>query len=311
MSIGDSPGGPPTDLDQVVVRACQQAGIPAMHPRLLRHYANAVYLIEDAPLVARVAYGTGSVERARTAIAVTGWLVGEGFPATEPAVLACGDHPVIFAAPGEVAATFWRYYPQPSEPPDWDLDVLGRIARRLHDLASVPPVPLPSFRPMRSIRRAVRDALAAGSFDKRSLQWLDSRIDELRDEYDGLDFPLGVGLIHGDLYTGNLMSADAGPGAVLGDWDSVCIGPREIDLAPTFTATRFGLEAESVNRFARAYGYDLRAWPGYATLRAIREVSTLTALVRLAPTDRASADELRHRLKTLQHNDSATTWNRR
>src|SRR5262249_27719138 len=213
-------------------------------------------------------------------------------------------------APGEVAVTFWRYYPQPPQPPDWDLAVLGRIARRLHDLTSAPPVALPRFEPLRSIRQTARNALAAGSFYEGNREWLSRRIDSLQQEYDSLQFPLGTGLIHGDLYTGNLLRAADGS-AVLGDWDSVCIGPREIDLAPTFTPTRFGLEVASVDRFATAYGYDLRGWSGYWTLRAIREVSTLTALVRLAPTDGASADELRHRLTTLQHNDSAATWNRR
>jgi len=310
MNVGDSNGGPPGNLDQLVVRACEHVGIPARRRRLLRHFANAVYLIEDPPVVARVAYGTGSIERARTAIAVTHWLGGEGFPTTEPAVLACGNQPVVITAPDEIAVTFWQYYPQPPRPPDWDLAVLGRIAQDLHSLTSKPPVPLTSFTPLRSIRQTVRSALEARSFDEDSLEWLRLRIDLLQREYDGLQFPLGSGLIHGDMYSGNLLRGANGT-AVLGDWDSVCIGPREIDLAPTFTATRFGLDVASVDRFAKAYGYDLRGWSGYGTLRAIREVSTLTALVRLAPIDGSSAEELRHRLTTLRHNDSASTWNRR
>ena len=310
MSGGSIRGGPPADLDQLVVRACQHVGIPVRRPRLLRHFANAVYLIEHVPVVARVAYGTGSIERARTAITVTHSLASEGFPATEPAFPVIGDQPVIFAAPDEVAVTFWRYYPQPPQPPDWDPAVVGRMALQLHDLTPAPPVPLPTFVPLRSIRRTVRNALAAGSFDEDGLEWLSRRIDSLLQEYDSLQFPLGTGLIHGDMYAGNLLRVDDGT-AVLGDWDSVCIGPREIDLAPTFTATRFGLDVALVDRFARAYGYDLRDWSGYWTLRAMREVSTLTALVRLAPTDESSADELRHRLTSLRHNDSAATWNRR
>ncbi len=311
MTAGNPAGGPPADLDGLVLQACRQIGVPAKRRKLLRHFANAVYLIEDAPVVARVAYGTGSIDRARTAVTIAAWFADEGFPATEPADLPSGDQPVIFALPDEVAVTFWRYYPQPLKPPDWDLAVLGRIARRLHDLTAAPPAPLPAFQPLQSIRQTVRDALADASFDESSLDWLSHRIDSLQREYDGLDFPLGSGLIHGDMYAGNLLCTADGSGAVLGDWDSVCVGPREIDLAPTFTATRFGLEAAAVDQFAKAYGYDLRGWAGYSTLRAIREVSTLTALVRLAPTDGASADELRYRLATLQDDDSAATWNRR
>lgn len=188
MSISSTNGGPPADLDQIVAQACQFVGVPAQRRRLLRHYGNAVYLIEDAQVVARVAYGAGSVERARTAVAVTHWLQGEGFPTTEPAAVTSGDQPVVFATPGEVAVTFWRYYPQPSQPPEWDFAVLGRIARRLHDLTSVPPLPLPRFAPLRSIRQTVRNAVAARSFDEDSLGWLSQRIDSLRQKYDNLQF---------------------------------------------------------------------------------------------------------------------------
>jgi len=112
------------------------------------------------------------------------------------------------------------------------------------------------------------------------------------------------------MYTGNLLWSGDDHSVVLGDWDSVCFGPREIDLAPTFTATRFGLDVASVDRFAAEYGYDLRAWSGYSTLRAIRELSTLTALVRLAPNKPASARELQHRLDTLRQGDATALWTR-
>jgi aminoglycoside phosphotransferase (APT) family kinase protein len=223
--------------------------------RLLRHFASAVYLIEDVPVVARVAYGPGSAERARTAITTAGWLAGIGFPATEPAALS-GEQPMVFSESAEVAVTFWRYYPQPSEAPEWDPGVLGDLARRLHGLTSVPPASLPRFQPLRSISRAL-DRAAAEAIYEDSLRWLRRRINVL-EEYDELEFPLGEGMIHADMYTGNLLEASGAHPAVLGDWDSVCIGPREIDLIPTCTATRFGLPVASVDRFVAAYGYDLR-----------------------------------------------------
>ncbi len=43
-------------------------------------------------------------------------------------------------------------------------------------------------------------------------------------------------------------------------------------------------------------------------LYEIRELSTLTALVRLAPTKPASARELMHRLDTLKRSDTTTIW---
>ena len=311
MTFSRSATPSPAELDQLVGGACAQVGVPARHCRRLRHFANAVYLLEDVPLVIRVGYGDGAFDRAERAVVVANWLAQQGFPASEPAVVPIDSQPVRPAAPWEVAVTFWRYYPQPARASSVDFEVLGQVAGRLHGVNAAPPVSLPRFTPLHSIRQAVEHALAAaGTIDQSGLRWLSGRIDSLLDEYQHLEFPLGMGLIHADMYVGNLLWSAGRTRAVLGDWDSVCIGPREIDLAPAFTATRFGLEVASVDQFALTYGYDLRKWSGYPTLRAIREVSTLTALVRLAPTDQPSANELRHRLTTLRASDSHAIWTR-
>jgi len=308
---------PPIDLDQIVADACRQVGIPARRTRLLRHFANAVYLIEDVPVVARVAYGQGAVERSRTAVAIAHWLAQARFPATEPARLPGHHQPAVIEVGAHVAVSFWRYYPQPTDGRRHDPHTLGEIARRLHAVNTVPPTPLKAYQPLRSITREVNNAATTGALDDGALRWLGDRIHQLLDEYDTLEFPLGVGLIHADMYTGNLLwnvnepsAASGEPAAVLGDWDSVCLGPREIDLAPTLTATRFGLADTAVDRFVSGYGYDLRGWAGYSTLRAMRELSTLTALVRLAPSQTTAARELRHRLDTLRSGDAHTLWTR-
>jgi hypothetical protein len=298
---------PPEDLDQIVISACRQAGITPASIRLLRHFANAVYLVEGRfPVVARVAYNTGVVQRCRTAVAVSRWLVSQGFPATAPIDLPSGcPQPIVDSeVPAEAAITFWSYYPQPTHGSRPTLEELARLARALHNMDGLPPIPLPTYEPLRSMRR---DA-ANSHLDEHTRSWLSQRIDQLRDDYTQLEFPLGVGLIHADMYAGNLLLDQLQRRFVLGDWDSVCIGPREVDLAPTFTAARFGLDSGSLSRFAAEYGYDLRTWSGYSTLRAIRELSTLTALLRLAPVNAASATELRYRISTLQESDSTAIW---
>jgi aminoglycoside phosphotransferase (APT) family kinase protein len=140
--------------------------------------------------------------------------------------------------------------------------------------------------------------------------WLTSRIEELRRAFRGLEFPLGQGLIHADLYTGNLLWNVGGHGhpAVLGDWDSVCTGPCEVDLIPTYAEPRFGVDPATVDAFASAYGHDLRCWDGYGVLYDIRELSTLTALIRLAPGSSRLGNELAHRLRLLFNGDRATAW---
>lgn len=309
-------GGPSLDVDAVLAEACQRAGIPAGRRRLLRHFANAVYLLEDVPIVARVAYGHGARSRSRTGAAVAHWLGRVDFPASAPALLG-GQEPLVVEVGDAGAVSFWHYYPQPISAEPHDLRVLGETARHLHTLNAVPPIPLESFQPLRSITATVQRAEELGTLAHDTLRWFNNRIEQLLGEYHALDFPLGVGLIHADMYAGNLLwNARPSPATVdgstivLGDWDSICIGPREIDLAPTFMSTRFGLDEASVERFIAGYGHDLRNWEGYPTLRAMRELSTLTALIRLSPTQTAAAGELQHRLATLRSGDTSVRWTR-
>jgi aminoglycoside phosphotransferase (APT) family kinase protein len=109
-------------------------------------------------------------------------------------------------------------------------------------------------------------------------------------------------MIHGDAWWGNLLRD--GKRVVLADWDAVSTGPREIDLVPTLQAARFGLPSADRDAFIAAYGHDARNWSGYPVLRGIRELATLTALLRDAPADPAAKDELQVRIRSLRTGDS-------
>jgi hypothetical protein len=310
--VQTAPNPAPTDLDDVVVRACRGAGLPHRDHQLIRHVANAVYLLPHASVVARVGYGAGVVTRARRAIEITRWLAGRGFPATAPAELPHGlDQPVLVNACGQrLAVTFWRYYPQTSDQAP-DPTHLAAVARRLHELPDRPRVSLPRYTPLVAVRQALAHPAAARALTPPERTWLGRRIRQARTEFRRLDSKLGSGLLHGDMYVGNLLRCDqtAGGGSVvLADWDTVCVGPREVDLAPTYTAVRFGLAPAAVDRFAEVYGHDMRTWDGYPTLRTIRELSTLNTLILNAATRPASAEELRHRLATLRCGDTDTLW---
>jgi len=297
----------PSDLDDTLVVACRAAGFPHRDRQLLRNVANAVYLLPEVPIVARVGHGPGVVARSRRAIEVARWLAGRGFPATAPVEPPTGlSQPLRFTKRGQsLAVTFWRYYPQdPAEP--LDPGQLAAVAHDLHALPDVPPFPLPAYSPLVAVRRALADPASADALPRADRTWLSQRVSQACAEFQRMESTLGFGLLHGDMYLGNLLHGD--PGVVLADWDTVCVGPREIDLAPTYTAVRFGLAPTAVDRFAEAYGHDLRGWAGYPTVRAIRELSTLDTLIRAAPTRPASADELRHRVGTLRCGDTVTLW---
>lgn len=308
---GLSPDDPPPNLTLLLGAACRQAGIDPGDARLLRHFANAVYLVSGA--VARVAYGPDAGTRSSSAVALTRWLVGLGFPATPPLELpSAAAQPIIVHDNGrDIAVTFWHYYAQPEPLPARDFAALGRMARQLHTISGRPPTVLPVYQPLTSLRILL--GTSPRGLDHNVRQWLTDRVECLLEKAVTLQYPLGVGLIHADMYSGNMIYDPSHPNRpwLLGDWDSVCIGPREIDLAPTVAAARFGLDDAGVTTFADAYGYDLRDWDGVDVLRQIRELSTLPALIRLAGTDPDSATELDHRLDSLQQGDPTIHWHRR
>jgi Ser/Thr protein kinase RdoA (MazF antagonist) len=297
--------------DGLVDGACQAAGYPP-GADLMRQHANAVYLLTGAPVVVRVGYGAAAAERAARSLAVTRWLAGDGFPATVPTDLPSGvDQPLVVATPdGEpVAVTFWRYYPQDVDRPPSDPAALGRIAADLHRRDAPPPVSLPRFRPLEPLSWALDQQAARSVLTKDQHAWLLGRAAELRAAYEELDFPLGYGLVHGDMHRGNLLRTAHGTDPyVLADWDGVCVGPREIDLVPAYQDVRFGADPATVGDFADAYGYQLPDWAGFQTLYDIRELETLSAVVLLASTNAGARTDLIHRLVTLRRGDRAAVW---
>ncbi|MBG0830388.1 aminoglycoside phosphotransferase family protein [Planomonospora sp. ID67723] len=272
--------------------ACGQAGLGTGDVTLLRDFANAVYHLPAEGVVVRLAQAAapGKYDRLTTSVRVTRWLAEQGFPTVRPLEV---RQPV---AAGGFLVTFWHHEehvgpaPEPAE--------LGSLLRLLHEL---PPVPfeLPTHDPFGPVRRAIDAGRLLGEDDRA---WLLRRCDELAEAYyERVRFALPYGLVHGDAHRGNLIRTAGG--LLLCDWDSVCAGPRETDLIPTLQGVRFGLTEQQRAGFSRAYGHDLTAWEGYPVMRDMRELQTLTAVLRNAHRDEAAAGELRHRLDSLRAGD--------
>jgi hypothetical protein len=287
---------PAVDLLEVAPRALSDAarrcGLDDSGADLIRLFSTAVYHLPAADAVARIAPVTSpqSAARLATSVRVTRWLTAAGFPAVEP--LPVGQ-PVVSHG---CAVTFWRYLPQHGPQPG-PAD-LGHLLSGLHRLGP-PPFPLPAYQPLGSVRQAIQ-ASQAISDDERA--WLNDHCQRLLHDYRQLDFDLPPGMIHGDAWQGNLLrDSDR---VVLADWDAVSTGPREIDLIPTLQAPRFGLPEHERDAFIAAYGHDIRGWSGYPVLRDIRELSTITALLRDAHVDPAAHDQLQVRLRSLHTGDT-------
>jgi Phosphotransferase enzyme family len=295
MMLQDEPDWPAIDLSAaapVALRhAAERCGLDNRGAQLLRLFATAVYHLPAADAVARIAVMTSpdTLARRATSVRVTGWLAGIGFPCVEPLPV---DQPV--AGHGCVV-TFWRYLPQ--DGPEPGTADLGRLLRMLHELEP-PPIALPAYEPLSSVRQMIESSRAI-SEGVRS--WLRERCRELLEEYGQLSFQLPAGMIHGDAYRGNLLRGDRR--VVLADWDAVSVGQREVDLIPTLQAGRFGLPEDQRDAFIAAYGQDIRCWDGLPVLRDIREVSTLSALLRDSHLDAAAHRELQIRLRSLRTGD--------
>lgn len=279
--------------------ACTHVGLDASDGVPLHQHAATLYLLETERVVIRLNRDADDRARARTAVELTRWLTQQDFPSVEPADI---EQPLDLV---DYTVTFWRYYPQNGRPKP-TAEHLGKMLRHLHALPT-PPVALFPYQPLKNFADSVTASTCLPAEDRA---WLLTRRTELLDQYERLDFPLGHGWIHGDAYPGNTLWNGDQP--LLGDWDEVGTGPRELDLINTHQGARFGRPLVERQAFNTAYGYDVTTWPGFPVLREMRDLHTLGSYIRLADTGNEPAGiELAFRIETLKQVDKNARWNAR
>jgi aminoglycoside phosphotransferase (APT) family kinase protein len=282
--------------DDVLHDAARTVGLQADAACRLWRHATTVYLLPTEQIIVRVSEGAEAAGSADRAVAVTRWLRSHDFSTVEPVAV---EQPLQL---DKCTVTFWRYYPQGGRPQPQPA-LLGELLRELHRLPA-PPITLPDYQPLANFGATVT---ASTSLTAEEQRWLLAERVRLLETYGQLDFPLGIGHIHGDAYPGNVLWN--GDQAILGDWDETAVGPRELDLANTFQGVRFGRTAQQLQAFAQAYGYDMADWPGLSTLRAMRDLHTLGSYIRRAGQgEESAAKELQYRLATLKDRDTAASW---
>jgi len=165
-----------------------------------------------------------------------------------------------------------------------------------------PRSPLPAANLLGSLRADLKNP---GAIPTGERDWLLARADELEHQYQETRSVLGTGLVHGDAHAGNLLHTPGG--VVLGDWDSVSYGPRELDLVPTSLWYRFGRPVAEWRAFCAAYDFNPGDLPSLPILQRLRELHALAAYVRNTDNP-ASRAELTKRIVSLRTGNQTVAW---
>ena len=208
---------------------------------MLRETSSTVVDLAPAPVVARVwPAGRRDLDVVRRELAVTSSLAEAGAPVAAPWTRA-GPH-----ERAGLVVTLWR---RVDHDPDRPLDgaAAGRALREVHDhLADHDVAGLPHFARLDEVRTvaATLDVTAADAAD------LAEAVDLAEVAVSGLDVRLQP--VHGDAWLGNVLRAPGGP--VWSDFERLCLGPRELDLAGNETAARSRGRGPEDDAFLAGYG---------------------------------------------------------
>lgn len=282
--------------EQILRQACDIGGIEPNGLEVIRVGDHAVFRLHDGKVVARVGRDD-RLDSVRREVGIARWLEGESFPAAR--LVAVADQPIVSSGH---PVTFWEgvgdgtAYATTTE--------MGHLLRWLHGLKS-PDLDLPKLAPFEKANRRIERA----EISHRSREYLVALSSNLAEEYAKLEFALPVGVIHGDYNVGNVLHDQDGKPRVI-DLDGFMRGPREWDLMQTaMYYDSFGWHSESEYRgFAEAYGFDVRSWSGYRTLRTVRELLMVTWLSQNAGVDARAAAEVEKRIESMRTDGSRRDW---
>ncbi|PZG15882.1 phosphotransferase enzyme family protein [Nonomuraea aridisoli] len=288
------------DAHRALVAACEHAGLDSRGAVPMRLGENALYRLASAPVVVRIARSVNLLSDVRKEVAVARWLEAAAFPS----VRLFSDCPQATIHDGRVV-TFWRHLDSGGPAPSFaDLAVM---LRRLHDVPKPVDLVLPLFDPL----ARVEDRLdCASTVADEDLEFLRQRVKDLYAEYNSLDFPLPAGHIHGDGHKNNLLRRSDGQ-VILLDFEAFAWGPREWDLCTGWGIPFRGFRWVSREEYARAvdaYGFDVTEWPGFHTIRRIRETTMTSWLMQNVDHSPEIRAEFDRRVASLRHDVLPRVW---
>lgn len=275
--------------------AAQAADLPSHDASPIRLAENDLWRTTTG-IVVRISRHGQDTAAARE-VAVARWLTDHGIPTVRPLPI---DQPRDAAGR---PATYWHELPH--HHPGTAAD-LAPLLRRLHDLPTPDDIPLGTADPF--VRLADRID-AARSLTDTDRQFLHNRHHQLRDAWDHLPPGRPLCVVHGDAWSGNCAVTDDGQRILL-DFERTSLGHPEWDLTSSAIGvdTTGALTEAQYRDFCTHYGQDVRQWPGYPTLRGIRELRMVTYAFQIADQNPAALPQAHHRLACLHGHHGPRPW---
>jgi aminoglycoside phosphotransferase (APT) family kinase protein len=256
---------------------------------------NASVLLPREQLVLRIC-AVESYERARRELRLAGWLRDSGVPAAR--MFGGVDTPLLYK---NWAVTVWQYVPGVRPAP---IGLIGTVLRRLHELTDPPDMELPSLDPFDGIDGYIDQA----QLNSEETSFLRHRLDRLRSDYARLEPGLPPGPVHGDAHRKNIVQ-DSNGNPVLLDLERFSTGLREWDLVVAAVYERLGWYTPAeYAAFTAAYGWDIRAWSGFETTAAVRELRMTAWLCARTGREPHLLPEARRRIASLGQTSGAKRW---
>ncbi|WP_433194004.1 phosphotransferase enzyme family protein [Nocardia sp. CA-107356] len=274
--------------EATLAKAARQAGLALNEPKVIREGSHAIYRVGD--IVARIGR-PGSLENAERELRVSQWLNSSGIPTVE--TVSELSQPIVV---DDRPVTWWRLIPdhRPATPAE-----LGAMLRALHSLTPPADFALPSYDPFGDLRERL---VTAGTVDDDGRRWLLTRYDELHQQYDGLQDPLRLVVIHGDAWQGNLVVPPSGPPIVL-DLDKVSVGRPGWDLIQlAVDYTDFArIPAADYLSLVNAYGgQDITDWSDFRLFADIQELRWVGFALERAAANESAAQQAKHRIACVR-----------
>lgn len=278
--------------------ASETAGLGSPETELIRLGEHAMFRLAARPVIVRVSRAVDRLPAAEREVGVARWLASEGVPAIRALDV---EQPVI--ADGRVV-TFWE---SANDREEYGTPVeLAVLLRQLHALTAPEELHLPPVDAFGKARQRIEQVQGLSDADRAFMR---ERCEELATAYDHLTYELPPGVVHGDASVGNVIRDREGR-PILADLDGFAIGAREWDLVLTaLYYENFGWHTdEEYAGFVQAYGFDVMSWPGYETLRDVREFLMVTWLSQNAAGSPKVAAELAKRIEDLRTGSSRRDW---